>query len=62
MKNYSSKLTFLTSFLSILATNLIINQPIKASVVCEIDTIRYHNYQLEKCILGKSLSYELAGI
>ena len=62
MKNYSNKLTFLTSFISILATNLIINQPIKASEVSEMDTISYHNYQLEKCILGKNLSYELAGM
>ena len=48
--------------ISIIANILIINQPIKASEVSEMDTISYHNYQLEKCILGKNLSYELAGM
>ncbi|MDJ0675804.1 MAG: hypothetical protein QNJ36_10560 [Calothrix sp. MO_167.B42] len=60
MKKYSS--TILASFLSIVTANFVVNQPAKASVVCEMDTISYHNNNLEKCILGQNVNIKLAGI
>ncbi|MDJ0616719.1 MAG: hypothetical protein QNJ63_08225 [Calothrix sp. MO_192.B10] len=62
MKKYSSYLNILASSLSILTANFAISQPAKASIVCEMDTIIYQNYQLEKCILGKNFSAKVATI
>lgn len=60
MKKYS--LTILASFLSVVTANFVVNYPAKASVVCEMNTISYHNYNLEKCILGQNINVKLAGI
>ncbi len=60
MKKYS--LTILASFLSVVTANFVANQPVDASVVCEMNTVSYHNYNLEKCILGQNMSVRLAGI
>jgi hypothetical protein len=62
MKKYSDYLTLLASSLSLLAANLVVTQPAKAAVVCEMDTISYHNYQLEKCVLGRNFNVKLAGV
>ena len=60
MRKYS--LTVLASFLSFVTANFVINQPVEASVVCEMNTISYHNDSLEKCILGQNKNIKLAGI